>query len=551
MNQGPTKRWNGPVTIGCVLALAVALQFATSVPHAGAQQAGPIDVAHEVFAGAELERYLRVMQLAGAGLDQPWSVRLLAASEVSRSFADFTEHPWALRYSFRGDSAAWGWVRPRADVFFNSAFPYGANDGAVWAGRGLTTAVQGGAWFRFGPVSGVVAPIAFVAQNARFPLASVSATDDAFADPRYPNAIDFPQRFGDDAYWRVEPGQSHLRIELSPVALGVSTANQVWGPGDEYPIILGNNAPGFPHLFLGSSEPINILIGELHGRMVWGRLDQSDHSPVRAGEQRRFTTGLVGSFLPRWLPGLEIGGTRFFHMPWPTQGVSVDHVLKPFEGLLKSSLVGDGLGDGSDQANQLASIFARWAVPLAGFEVYGEFAREDHSANMRDLMLEPDHNSGYLVGFKRAWTGSPERWIVLRGEVLKTEPSHLNRVRYQTPFYVHTWTPQGHTVRGQILGSPAAYGGSGAIVGAEVYQPEGRVAVSWSRTMRGTRGSYLETGTTDTEVADVIHSFAAEATLFRGSFDMHGGAAAVWEFNRYFDDDAFNLNVELGVRWTP
>src|SRR5690606_15276481 len=109
---------------------------------------------------------------------------------------------------------------------------------------------------------------------------------------------------------------------------------------------------------------------------------------------RRVMSGLVGVFLPRWTPGLEIGVARFFHTPWPAGGLALDHFLKPFEGILKSGLDGDGMGgDGSDRDNQLGSIFGRWAVPRTGFEVYGGFAREYHSYNLRDLFLEPDHNS--------------------------------------------------------------------------------------------------------------------------------------------------------------
>jgi hypothetical protein len=536
----------------CALTAAAAVLI--GAPPASVAQSPPrLDVAHEVFAGSELERYLRVMQLRGDGREQPWSQRALSAREVGNSFGDAEAHPWAARFSFSGDTAGggWGWVRPRANAIFNSAFPYGGNDGAVWAGRGLTTAVSGGAWVRFGPLTGVIAPTAFVAQNAGFDMAPPGATDDPFADPRFPNAIDHPQRFGNGAYWRVDPGQSYLRVDLPVVALGVSTANQVWGPGNDYPIILGNNAAGFPHLFLGSSEPLDIYIGNLHGRMVWGMLDQSSHSPVRAGETRRFMAGLVGGFMPGWVPGLEIGASRFFHLPWPTQGFSLEHFLKPLEGLLKADLVGDGLEGGSDQGNQLASVFARWVVPRAGFEVYGEFAREDHSLNLRDLLLEPDHNSAYMLGFQRAWTGSAARWLALRGEVVNAEISHLYRVRSQSPFYVHTWTPQGHTVRGQILGSPAAYGGSGATIALEGYQRQGQASIAWSRTLRDRRGSYWETGTVETEAADVIHSLGAGATLFRGPLDLRGGVVAAWELNRFFEDDAFNLSAEMGVRWSP
>jgi hypothetical protein len=421
----------------------------------------------------------------------------------------------------------------------------------VWAGRGLTAAVQAGGWARYGPLSIVVAPIAFYAQNAGFDLMPAGATDDPFADPRYPNGIDSPQRFGDGLYGRVDPGQSTLRLDLAGVAAGISTANQVWGPAEWYPIVLGNNAPGYPHAFVGTTSPVNVGIGRIQGRLVWGRLDQSAHSPVRGGETRRFTSGIVGVFPPRWIPGLEVGGTRFFHTPWPTQGFALDHFLKPFEGVLKVGLVGDGLEGGSDQDNQLASVFARWVLPGVGFEAYGEFAREDHSYNLRDLLLEPDHNSAYMLGLSRAWTGSPDRWFALRAEVVNAEMSHLFRVRHQSPFYVHTWTAQGHTARGQILGSPAAYGGSGTRVEVDAYVPAGRFSAGWSRTVRDRGGSYWQTGAIDREATDVVHALDVEALVFRGPVEFRAGMAGAWELNRYLAGDAFNVNAEIGLQWSP
>ncbi len=91
-------------------------------------------------------------------------------------------------------------------------------------------------------------------------------------------SIDLPQHFGDGPYTRVDPGQSSLRLDARGVAAGLSTANQHWGPAAEHPLLLGSNAPGFLHAFLGTSEPVDVWIGSLHGRVVYGRLRQSGYS---------------------------------------------------------------------------------------------------------------------------------------------------------------------------------------------------------------------------------------------------------------------------------
>ena len=154
----------------------------------------------------------------------------------------------------------------------------------------------------------------------------------AYADgPNY-YSIDRPQRFGNSAYARVDPGQTTLRLDWRAVAVGVTTANQYWGPASVFPIMLGNNAPGFPHAFLGTARPVDLWLLRIHGRLVWGRLSQSAFSPATAAAGVRFATGIVLVLIPRGIPGLELGFTRFSHQPWP-RGFALPDLLHMLHGL--------------------------------------------------------------------------------------------------------------------------------------------------------------------------------------------------------------------------
>ena len=55
----------------------------------------------------------------------------------------------------------------------------------------------------------------------------------------------------------------------------------------------------------------------------------------------------------------------------------------------------------------MASLFFRWVMPASRFEFYGEWARGDHSWNVRDLLVEPEHSSGFIAGMQKASRGSP------------------------------------------------------------------------------------------------------------------------------------------------
>lgn len=511
---------------------------ATLLPAAHAAAQAPLDVRGEVFVGSEVEGYLRALQVAGRGGSYPWAIRGFSPREVSRIAPSDSAHPWRARYRFAPDTAGGARirpVRPGAQAFVNTTMPYGSNDGPVWAGRGLTLAVDGGASLEWGALSMTVAPMAFIAQNAAFELEDNGADGPLrFAHARSPLSIDLPQRFGDGPYGRVEPGQSTLRVDAGIFALGVSTANQHWGPAADLPLILGHNAGGFPHAFAGSARPVDLWIGRVHGRLVWGRLDQSSYT---ANENpRRFMSGVVAVFTPRGIPTLELGGTRFFNTPWPAGGVTAASFLKPLEGLLKNSLTA---GDG-DPDNQLASLFFRWHHPRSGVETYGEYAREDHNADLRDLLLEPDHGSGYTVGLRRVWSRADGSLVSLRGELLNTRVSHLALVRPQAQFYLHHGARQGHTQRGQLLAASSGYGGGGAVLGLDRYTPRGRTSLTYTRTLD-------DRGTPDPEVTQAL---GVESLRFARRFDLTAGLTGVYQMNRGggAGGSAFNLNTVVRVR---
>lgn len=552
--DGGAGRPAPPSLFPSLRALAVLTALLSLASHPARSQ-GTGGALGEVAPGGELEDYLRTLQVAGKTAPYPWSIRGFSVPEVERLAPRDSAHPWAERYGFRGrgDGLELNVHPVHTRAIYNSSFPHGANNGAVWAGRGLTTAVEAGVTARYRWLTLTLAPVAFRAENAEFEMAEHAySAESPFADWRRPDQIDLPQRFGDGAYARIDPGQSTLRADVGGVAVGLSTANQYWGPASDFPLIQGNNAPGFVHGFAGTSRPVNVWIGRVHGRAFWGRLEQSPFAATAPDSAVRFGTGVVAVFTPRGLPGLEIGGSRFFHLPWPEDGIGGEEIFKPLETFFKTNLYNVIAGPDTVEsqksvvANQLASLFARWVFPESGLELYGEFATEDHRHNLRDWFLEPDHNTAYTVGFRKVWARDERRFWTLRGELLNAEPSHLDRTRFQAPFYVHAGARQGHTSRGQILGSPAAYGGAASMVAADYLHPGGRLTGFWKREVRQEQGDFLRTG--EAERLDVMQSLGAEALVFSGRWEMFGAMEGVYGFNRNFSSDVANLSATLGLR---
>jgi hypothetical protein len=505
-----------------------------------------------VAVNTEVERYLRVLQDKGVVPAQSWDVRAFGPRELDSLIPATTNHPWTGRVARPVHRARdLYFLTPEATLIYNSAFPYGFNDGAIWAGRGLTGAVQAGGGGRIGPLSFALEPIAFVTQNSSFALLANGQTGKlAFADGTHPTTIDLPQRFGDGAYQRLDPGQSTIRLDFPFVAFGVSTANDHWGPAIDNPLILGNNAAGFPHIFFGTSEPVDIYIGRINGRVEYGRLSQSAYAFPSDSETRRFASGIVASFSPRGLPGLNVGGARFFHTIWPDSGFSANDFLRPINGFSTLATPGPSRATALEGDNQLASLFFRWVFPRGAVELYGEYGRDDHNLDARDLLAEPDHESAFTLGLQKVWTRENGDLLVVRGEHSDARVTSIVLGRLQDPFYVHTVVTQGHTQYGQVLGGASVYGGGGSTLAVAQYDKRGRWTVSWVRFGR----EQLLTATEGLPVAgqaDVIHALSLERVMFEPTFDVMWTITAAREFNRNFTSDVTNIRLMTGVRFRP
>ena len=516
----------------------------------------------EAFAGSTLESYLRYLSTMSRTADYPVSIRSFSAREIERLTPPDTLHPWARRY-FRSSPPREGRMIPLAlsvSMFANTSFPFGGNDGPVWKGRGFTGAVSGGFAARWKSVTAVFAPVAFLSQNASIDLMpNGQAGRLSFANGRFPLSVDKPQTFGESSYGRFDPGESTLRMDAGALAVGLSTASQWWGPTSEFPVVLGNNAGGFPHFFAGTARPIGPRALRMHGRVVYGFLDQSDYSPVTGSEEfvdftqtgtRRFMAGIIALLKIGGSTGIDLGGSRFFHAANPG-GVTAHNLGLPLQGFFKAGLSPEADtvfdNDRAVRENQLASVFLRVAPPGSGLELYVEHGREDHSTDLYDYLLEPEHSSLTTTGFRKAWL-SPRGLTAIRGEVLAYEFPSGVRVRPlgNAGAYTHSILRQGHTHRGQLLASDVGPGsGNAQIIVVERFTARGRTAAFLRRAVAHESAEEYTGVDPVPHTPDVMNTLGVEITRFRGSFDVNLNASLTVELNRNLAFD--KTNGSLGI----
>jgi hypothetical protein len=533
--------------------LGALLSVSGAVARPAASQARPrLDLGGAIEVGGEREHYLRVLQIAGLVPLTPWSIQPFSPTQ-SRALEARGPHPWRGRIDSTSSTQALHVLRPSVRLIENSAFPVQVGVGPTWAGRGVTAEGQAGVAATWGAISVQVAPVGFIAQNASFALAPNGETGAGqFADPRFPGHIDAPQRFGSASYGRIALGSSSLVIDTHSLILGLSSAPSRWGPTRDYPLVLGPDAGGFPSIYAGTSDPVDLWLFRAHARVVYGQISQSSFATPTEGDGRRLGSGAIVDVMPRGVSGLELGVARFIHRPWEGSS-SLTTFLRPFSGFIGSNN-GSTLNQGFE--NQLGSIFARWALPAAKAEFYGEMYKEDYPGAFHvaasTLIEKPDDLAAFTLGFQRAFVSSDQTIRVLRGELVNGETSHQERGQrgftVPLPPYVHSAELQGHTSNGLILGSAEAYGGAGWRLGVDEFSPTGRRSIGLERSLRF---DWLPTLAITAPVhPDVTYAIRAEVLRFRGAGEYGVTLMPAIDLNRNLvaHNDVFNLTAAVTLR---
>ena len=424
-------------------------------------------------------------------------------------------------------------------VVDNSGYASDRNNGAMWSGRGLSSAVRFGATLAWQGLRLTVAPELVHHENEAFATRSSPTQRDPLAHPLY-GTIDWFQRPGDAGDTRVTWGQSSLRFARYGVSAGISTENLWAGPAQRYPIILSNTAEGFPHLFVGTDGALDVWIGRLAARLVWGRTEESDWFDSDASNDWSNLVGWGVSLRPRGLDWLEFGVLRTYKYRARS---SLDLNLDPVIDFVTPA-------EGNRTGDELASLFVRAVLPEHGMEFYGEWARTDRFADVEnDLLTEPDHSQGYMIGFQKL-TEAGSGAIRLIGELVHLQEKSENRIpgagRPLNVFYTNGQLRQGHTHQGQLLGAWVGPGADAQYLELGWLSPEtGYWAVFGERVRRNeARGIELRRQFPFLHDVELIGGLRAGFVL--GETLASASVAYHHERNRlFFEEEATNLRFEL------
>lgn len=346
---------------------------------------------------------------------------------------------------------------------WNSNLPYGDRDASLWQGRGLNSSLTAGLFSRGSWWSLILAPEFAITENKSFELGPSGFTDNPFG--HVTTTIDLPQRMGDDILTLRGFGQSEARVNLRDFTLGVGTQNLAVGPARYNPIVLSEQAPGFPHLDFGIDQT-STPIGSIDFRVLWGYLKESIAYDTNTDNNTTLISMLLFSYRPEWIPFLTLGAYR-------TALVNRTDATNRFLWQVFDVRPRGGNTDtgdpvyGTDLMDQMMALSLQVEFEEQGFRGYLEWAREDFPSNYLSLIQIPYHSAAWTAGLEQRLLQTPWGNLYSAFEFTRNWQSRnyfLNGSFSSSFFYNHHVVRHGYTNYGQILGAPAGPGTEGGTV---------------------------------------------------------------------------------------
>jgi hypothetical protein len=472
---------NGPTLVSL---FAASLSFA--VPQLLVSQSSPTGcgeqlMSHPIRPGTEADERVRLAQLRGSVAENGYLMRSTVGTVAAKSPS------CGVNMEI---------IAPTVRTVWNSDLPSSYNRGSLWAGRGINAEISAGLSAEYGPAYIVIAPQLEYSRNLKFdqrlPLSSPEhALLPIWQGGRF--LIDQPLRPGYVSVRRATAGQSEVGFRTGPVAFGASITDEWWGPGVRNSIVLSNNAPGIPRLFLSSRQPIETPIGSLEFQWIAGELTGSGllgatlavPSPA---DRRALSAAVLALQVPR-VSGLTLGIARSVYSPIDDFGEVPGNAFDVFTDWSTTDTMKAAEPARSDQ---LVSVFGRWIIPQAGAEVYGEWARHELPHSLRDFLVYPHHSRGYTLGMQWSRPLYDLGLFRIQAEATNLEVDPTYHFGKQPSFYVGRSSPAGYTNRGRVIGAAIGPGSSSQWMSVDLFSRSRRIGLYGER-IRWNTDAYFST----------------------------------------------------------
>ncbi len=335
---------------------------------------------------------------------------------------------------------------------YNTAAPYGQNDGALWQGVGYNSSLTGGIRVEAFGFEGTFKPVVTFSQNKEFELMP-SAYDNKYAyiwGYGGNKGIDLPQRFGDKSYFQFDWGDSEVRYTYHNFTVGFGTQSPWIGPAWLNPMLGSNNAGTYPKLDFGFRKTDIIVpkigwnLGQFETRIWIGQLTESDYFDNDGKLDKNLLNGFNFSYSSSFIKGLTAGITKVCLTRW---GNNFWRYINPFY----SSNDITGIGE-----DQKASVYVDWVFQEAGFEFFAEIGVDDYTPNgIKGILNYPYDTMIYTLGLKKVFNhkSSPiiASELIFEWNAIEKNIHRASGISYYS-YYFHAQIGQGYTNRGQLLG---------------------------------------------------------------------------------------------------
>lgn len=219
---------------------------------------------------------------------------------------------------------------------------------------------------------------------------------------------------------------------------------------------MSNNAPGFKHITLNTSRPVQTPIGSFEAQLIAGRLENSGFLPPQENrvyegqslyipkrDEGRYLSGFVLTYNPKGVPGLFIGASQVSQMYNQDAGKRLSDflpLLLPFESK-----------EATSKRDRYSSLFFRWVWQEAKTEVYGEYGHHGKQS-LKEFLMEPDRSAAYLLGLRKIIPLNKRPGEYVQASLEFTELQQTS-VPEKGGWYTSSLIRQGYTHRGQVLGA--------------------------------------------------------------------------------------------------